>query len=150
MGPEAWIAVVALLVSVFTLVWTVRAQRSQAEQASLQANMASLVELWGTLGRKPSILRFHGVSEADLATAGVDHEELAYLIASFEAASVYYRYFERGEEPFPEGSLRHKMCASDATRNAWPLLRRFFTGDPAYLAKIEATISLFHKPQLRP
>jgi hypothetical protein len=91
--------------------------------------MAVLVETWSALGRKPSLLRFHGVSEEELDNAGVDAEELAYLVASFEGASVYYRYFENTSEPFPEGSLRQRMCASEATQKAWPVLKRFFAGD---------------------
>jgi len=119
----------------------------EREHASLQANMASLVELWGCLGKKPSLLRFHGVTLDQLKEVGIDDaEELAYLIASFEAAGVYYHYFEQDTEPFPEGSLRSKMCASEATRTAWPLLRQFFTGDSNYLAKIEATMKLFGWP----
>ncbi|HEU0299640.1 MAG TPA: hypothetical protein VFR37_09305 [Longimicrobium sp.] len=140
MEPEIAVAVLALIVSVAAFAWTLHSQSVQAKHATLQANMALLVEMWGTLARKPSLLRFHGIDEAELREAGVDAEELAYLVASFEAASVYYRYFENSAEPFPEGSLRQRMCASEATQRAWPLLRRFFAGDANYLAKIQATM----------
>jgi hypothetical protein len=145
LNAELLVAMLALVISVVALVWTVYSQRIQAKHAILQENMAILVEIWGALGRKSSMLRFHGISEAELSDAGVDAEELAYLIASFEAASVYYRYFENTPEPFPEGSLRQRMCASEATQKAWPVLKRFFAGDRTYLAKIEATMRQ-HRP----
>ncbi|HEY0018072.1 MAG TPA: hypothetical protein VGC13_17280 [Longimicrobium sp.] len=140
MEPEVLVAVLALVVSVITFVWTLRSHSIQAKHATLQANMAVLVEVWGALAKNPSLLRFHGISPAELQEVGVDAEELAYLVASFEAASVYYRYFENTPNPFPEGSLRQRMCASEATQRAWPLLQRFFAGDTNYLSKIQATI----------
>jgi hypothetical protein len=145
LNAELLVAMLALVVSVVALGWTAYSQRDQAKHATLQENMVILVEMWSALGRKPSLLRFHGVSETELDNAGVDAEELAYLIASFEAASVYYRYFENTSEPFPEGSLRQRMCASEATQKAWPVLKRFFAGDTTYMAKIEATMQR-HRP----
>lgn len=143
MDPEVWVALLALIVSVATFAWTLHSQSVQARHATIQANMSVLVEVWGVLARKPSALRFHGISEAELRDHGIDAEELAYLLASFEAASVYYRYFENGSDPFPEGSLRYTMCTSEATRRAWPLLKRFFAGDSSYMAKIQATIDRY-------
>lgn len=140
MDAANFVSVLALGVSVAALGYTAYAQWTQAKHATLLENMTVLAETWGALGRKPSLLRFHGVSEAELSQAGVDAEELAYLIASFEAASVYYRYFENNPDPFPDGSLRQRMCATEATQKAWPVLKRFFAGDGTYVAKIEATM----------
>jgi hypothetical protein len=78
--------------------------------------------------RRLNYLRFHGVSTEELDAAGVTATEFAYLIASFEAASVYYRFHERSPKPFKKSSLRYKLLATPATRKAWaahePLFRR--------------------------
>lgn len=145
MTDEAVIAVLALGVSLFALIRgevTQRAlQRAQSTDASVLANMTSLVEVWRSIGAKPSLLRFHGVTEDELSNCGVDAEELAYLIASFEAASHYYRYIDNRVIPFPRESIRFRMCASEHTRRAWPVVRRFLPADTTYFERIEATMA---------
>lgn len=115
-------------------------QKSQSEHDALQSNVSLLVDVWARIGSTSSILRFHGVTEDDLKAVDITADELAYLIASFEAAGYYYERIDKGTGPFRSDSLRYRMCASEATRKAWPLLKRFFLGSPAYLARIEKTI----------
>jgi hypothetical protein len=105
--------------------------------------MAALAGLYNRIDEIPSVLRFHGVSNEDLDAAGVTAKEFAYLVASFEAASVYYRFHEKSPKPFKESSLRYKLLATPATRKAWPLLSRFFEADTSYRRKIETTLQLF-------
>jgi hypothetical protein len=125
---------------------TVRKQgdlhRSQVEHESLQSNVSLLVGIWNRLSAKPTLLRFHGVTDKELKAAGVEADELAYLIGSFEAAGYYYEYIDQGSGPFPPESLRYRMCASEATQRAWPLLKSFFAGSPRYSSRIEETIKL--------
>jgi len=146
MTPEAWTALAALLVSAIALYrgeLTQRAlQRAQREDSSMTTNIATLVEVWSSIARKPSVLRFHGVTEEELIAAGIDAEELAYLIASFETASDYYDRVENQAGPFPKESIRYAMCASMPTQRAWPIVKRFFASDSAYFKKIEETMKL--------
>lgn len=146
MTPEAVIALLALVVSLVALIRGENMQRelrkSQSEDASVLANIASLVEVWRSIGAKPSLLRFHGVTEDELKNCGVDAEELAYLIASFETASHYYKYIDTRVGPFPRESIRFRMCASEHTRRAWPVVKEFLPGDTPYLERIEATMAL--------
>ena len=73
---ESWIALAALAVSLVALYRGERMQRalhkSQAEDASIHTNISALVEVWGSIATKPSVLRFHGVTEEDLAAAEID------------------------------------------------------------------------------
>jgi hypothetical protein len=145
MAPEA---VIALLALVFSLVAFIRGEfmqralrRSQSEDASVLANIASLVEVWRNIGAKPSLLRFHGVTEDELKSCGVDAEELAYLIISFEAASHYYKYIDNRVIPFPRESIRFRMCSSEHTRRAWPVVKKFLPADTPYFERIEATMA---------
>jgi hypothetical protein len=98
-GAEALVALVALVVSIVTLVKGERMQRalqkSQSEHEALQSNVSLLVDVWSRIGSKPSLLRFHGINEEELKAAGIDVEELAYLIASFEAAGYYYEHIDK-------------------------------------------------------
>lgn len=148
---EAWVALAALTVSVTALIRGERLQRtmrkSQVEHEARQVNGSLLVNIWGRLGSKPSLLKFHGITEDDLKSVDIDPEELAYLIASFEAASYYYERIDKEDGPFPSSSLRYRMCASEATQKAWPVLKHFFVGSPHYLSRIEKTIKLFEHEQ---
>jgi hypothetical protein len=150
-GAEALIALVALVVSMVALVRGERTQRalqkSQSEHEAIQSNVSLLVDIWSRIGSKPSLLRFHEIKEEELKAAGIDVEELAYLIASFEAAGYYYEHIDKGTGPFPQDSLRYRMCASEATRKAWPLLKSFFVGSPTYVSRIEETIKLLERGQ---
>jgi hypothetical protein len=136
----------ALVVSVIALLrgeLTQRAlQRAQREDSSMTTNIASLVDVWSSIAKKPSVLRFHGVTEEELVAAGIDIEELAYLIASFETASDYYDRVENQAGSFPKESIRYAMCASESTQKAWPVLRRFFASDSPYFKKVEETMKL--------
>lgn len=119
-------------------------QRLQAEHEAIQSNATMLVDLWSRVGSNPDLLKFHGIDRKQLNEVGLDVEDLAYLIASFEAAGYYYEYFDKGTGPFPAHSLRAHMCASEATQKAWPLLKEFFVGSPKFTLRIEETIK-FHK-----
>jgi hypothetical protein len=139
MTPESWTALAALAVSLIALYrgeLTQRAlQKSQATDASIHTNISTLVEVWSSIARKPAVLRFHGIAEEELAAAGIDAEELAYLIASFETASHYYDHIENQTGSFPEESIRYAMCASASTQKAWPVVKRFFASNSPYCKK---------------
>ena len=139
---EALLSITALLVSLVSFAWTIVAHRYMAEHGSVHANMSALVGLYNRIEATPSVLRFHGVSTEELDAAGVTATEFAYLIASFEAASVYYRFHEKSPKPFQKSSLRYKLLATPATRKAWPLMSRFFEEDTAFQKKIETTLRL--------
>lgn len=148
-NAEVWVALAALFVSFITLIRNERMQKAmrklQSEHEARQSNTSLIVDAWNRIGIKPSLLRFHGVTEEDLKAADVDAEELAYLIASFEAASYYYEHIDKDIGPFPSNSLRFRMCSTEATQRAWPLLKRFFAGSPHYLSRIEKTIQFFEQ-----
>lgn len=143
---EVLIALAALITSLIALIRGERFQKelrkSQSEHEARQSNASLLVDLWSRIGNKPSLLRFHEVTEEDLKKAGIDEEELAYLVASFEAAGYYYEYISKETGPFLQSSLRYNLCASQAIQKAWPLLKRFFGGSPIYTSRIEATLKL--------
>ncbi|HEV7672288.1 MAG TPA: hypothetical protein VGS22_27535 [Thermoanaerobaculia bacterium] len=103
MSIEGLLSAIALAVSFFTLAWTIIAHRHTTRHGSIHANMATLVELYNRIETTPSILRFHGVSKEDLEAAGLTAQEFSYLVASFEAASVYYRFHETSPTPFGRG-----------------------------------------------
>jgi hypothetical protein len=144
MKPEFWIALAALVISIIAFYRSERTQRAlqklQATDASIHTNISTLVEVWSSIARKPTVLRFHGVTDEELTAAGIDAEELAYLIASFETASHYYDHIENQTGSFPEESIRYAMCASAPTQKAWPVVKRFFASNSPYFKKIEETI----------
>ena len=114
-SAEAWVALVALVVSLVALARGERLQKAlqklQSEHEALQSNVSLLVDVWSRIGSKPTLLRFHGVTEEDLKAADIDAEELAYLVASFEAAGYYYEHLDKGTGPLPRDFLRYRMSA---------------------------------------
>lgn len=137
---SAGFSALAAVVSVIALVATKRQHAAQLENEAHVSNVSSLVELWALLGQQPRLLRFHGISEEELAAHDLSATDLAYLVASFEAACHYYENLEDDGGIFPNASLRYEMCAPEATRKAWPLVRKFFAGSPKYVTRIEATM----------
>jgi hypothetical protein len=59
----------AIVVSIVTLVEGERMQRalqkSQLEHEALQPNVSLLVDVWGRIASKPSLIRFHGINEEE-------------------------------------------------------------------------------------
>lgn len=147
---SAAFSALAVTVSVIALFVAERQQKLQAKHEANLYNVASLTELWGKIEMKPALLRFHGVSKEELDAYSLDAADLAYLVASFEAANYYYEEIDQTTGVFPETSLRYQMCAPEATRKAWPLIRRFFIGSPKYLARIEATVEHHNRKERAP
>ncbi|GAC1622331.1 MAG: hypothetical protein NVS9B10_06210 [Nevskia sp.] len=138
---ELVIALLALVVSAATGVWTIRNSREQVEAMRL-ANVANIVDVERMLASVPSALRFHGVTPADLEAAGVTAAELAYLLSSCSATSLYHNNSrEDPQRPFAPGSYRHGMCATEDFRRAWPLLKRLMNPG-VFVSRIEATLAM--------
>lgn len=81
-------------------------RKSQVEHEARQSNGWLLVSLWGRVGSKPSLLKFHGITEDDLKSIDIDSEELSYLVASFEAAGYYYEHIDKDDGSFLPSTLR--------------------------------------------
>lgn len=103
---DAWLAWAGLVVAVLTFLRgeynKARLQKNHLMNAAIQSNVASLVSLWQRIGQKPSLLRFHGITEDDLKNAGVEADELSYLIASFEACQLLLRLYRRQRRTLSE------------------------------------------------
>ena len=143
---EIVIAVVALLVSIASSVWTIRQNREMARTARL-ANLTNIVDIERSLGAVPSALRFHGINATELADAGITPQEFAYLLASCTATAFYHNASdENPDEPFAAGSYRGAMCVTPDFQRAWPLLKRMFN-QGVFVSRIDATIAAFRDPQ---
>lgn len=144
---ETGIAAFAAILSLITLVWTIVSYVRQQRATSLFNNLAAIIQVEAQLKDIPSALKFHGVDPGDLEKCGITSQEFAYLLANFTASGIYYKVYEPCETgPFnpKTDEYRYRMCVADATRKAWPLLRRFIdVGN--YRARIEATIKAYEE-----
>ncbi|MEO0964312.1 MAG: hypothetical protein AAFY08_04260 [Planctomycetota bacterium] len=142
MSIELTLSMLAFLMAFASLVWTVVSHRQQSHDASISAAFPLMAQAESMLKEIPTALRFHNVTEDELQSFGLTHEEFAYLLMNFTAAGIYYRMHDPSDEsPFPKDSYRYQMLASPSTRRAWPILKRFINTDIGnYANKIEKTI----------
>ena len=146
MNLELALSLAAVVISVFSLGWTILSARRLRVETSLYACVESLLEVKKGIGDVPSVLRFHGIRPEDLRDAGVTAEEFAYLAANFLAGALFYEATDphgRGE-PFDETMYRYKLLAQPETRKAWPLVRKLMDRT-SYTRRIDATIDLIER-----
>lgn len=103
-------------------------------------NLSSIVNIERSLGEMMTNgFRFHGITEQDIANAGLKKEELAYLVANFTAGRIYdVSSYTMWWGTFKEDNYRYKMLAQEDTRKAWHLIVRMMTAD-SYIHKLERT-----------
>lgn len=119
--------VLAIVISVVSLSWSVRTSLRQREVSAIIANGTSLSQVESTLGNIPGALRFHGIDPHDLEDIGISPKEFAYLVSNFTLGGVYYRSTSKTRYRIAPGTYRYQMCQSDMTRRAWPTLRRMLS-----------------------
>ena len=93
-------------------------------------NHNALVSVEARLADVPSALRFHGIDPSDLSKHGLTDGEFAYSVNSFSVGGTYYRTAPKPEWMLRPGTYYHEMCRAEATRRAWPLLRRMLQPSP--------------------
>jgi hypothetical protein len=137
MGFAEWVAVGSAAIAIVSAVIAFQSARFHI--------LTKYVELDRCVETTPSVLRFHGVTDADLEKAGVTAAELAYLASQFSMVGFYERiHLNMDDGPYSPGSYRYMLCESEATRRAWPLIRRLISGGP-YVKRIELTMDLLRR-----
>lgn len=96
-------------------------------------------QLERSLADIPTAFRFHGITPEQLKEIGVTPEEFAYLVANFSAGHIFHFGILNNTEPFERDGYRYTMLKTQATRKAWPLIKRMIAPGK-YGDKIEATI----------
>jgi hypothetical protein len=118
------------------------AKQAQVQQEQLALNLSPIVTVELKLAELPSAIRFHGITEQELAAHDIAANELAYVVASFTAGRIYHEARKRHiTAPFDQHSerYRYQMCISAKTRKAWPLVKRMMN-QSSFVERIEATI----------
>ena len=148
---------ISLLLNVLLARWIFRGENRSSAVASSFALMASAEAMLKDI---PTGLKFHGITEQDLADAGLTAEEFAYVLVNFTSAGVYYRINDPHDvTAFPRDSYRHVMLSAPATQRAWPLLKKLINPQlGSYGKKIEATLAAIEqehagapmRPETRP
>lgn len=114
-------------------------KRQEVSETSL-SHLAEIVAVEAQLGQLPEALRFHGLSKEDLGEAGVTAQEFAYLLNSFTLGSTWHRILHPNRRtPFGIDHYRSRMCESEATRKAWPLVKKMMNPSD-FVESIDSTI----------
>lgn len=117
-----------------------KARRQQEVSETWLSHLAEIVAVEGQLGQLPEALRFHGLNKEDLDQAGVTPHEFAYLLNSFTLGGTWHRILHPNcRTPFGVDHYRYRMCESEATRRAWPLIRKMMNPNE-FVESIDATI----------
>lgn len=147
MSLELFISGFAIILSVFSLVFSVWSTKRQEYLNSLANNLIYMSDIERTIADTPSILELHSVEQKELEEAGVTPQEFAYLLSSFSVGGLYYRTLgAKVRKPFAPGTYRYNMLKSERTRRAWPLIKKFMGPSP-YRDKIEFTISCIDRQE---
>lgn len=136
-----FLSIAAIFISLGAIYLQFFIHRREHGLSALSTNLASLADIDLMLASDSSLLRFHSVSADELTAHGVTEKDLAYLIATFHAGSIYYSTVDLRptEEPFTESDpYRFHMMRSSATRRAWPLVERFLN-DSNYKTRLRLT-----------
>jgi hypothetical protein len=105
--------------------------------------LAQLNSVEEMIAEYPSVLKFHGISQAELDEARITPQEFAYLVSSFTLGGAWYQAYG-SEENKPFDGYRGRICTAEATQRAWPLLKRMMDDSP-YRRKVESTIKAAEK-----
>ncbi|MBD3337338.1 MAG: hypothetical protein GF355_17635 [Candidatus Eisenbacteria bacterium] len=147
MGWEVGLSVVAIGVSVGSLMWNVLWSRDMRRRNTHYANATLLAEVELSLKDIPGALKFRGITERELAAAGVTVEELSYLTANILAGWLLYEAVESNcRKPFERGHYRYKLFQSEHTQKAWPLVKRILEHTP-FMDRIDGTIEAIRRNQ---
>lgn len=137
------ISLAAIIISFGSIGWSIYIGRRQINAAEL-ASLSHVVDIERTLGEVPTALKFHGITIEEMKKADIEPQELAYLLSSFTAGAIYHgTKVQRKIKTFQDGSYRYEMCKSEATRKAWPIIKRMMNPSN-YRDKIDSTINLIH------
>lgn len=123
-------------------------ENTQQMKASMFAiSEQAFVGLERSIADAPSVLRFHGITEADLERAGVTAAELSYLMATLTAGGIHIKATAIRDpsaidsSPFPPGSYYYTLLRSPDVQKAWAVMSHVFS-DSIYKTKIEATLEV--------
>jgi hypothetical protein len=135
------VSVLSLVVSGLALFATVRLHRRTRSDANMHHNLESMISVERVWRESPELLRFHGITESDLAEHSVTAGELTYLVNSFAAGRMFYRESLDRSDTFPPDSYRYKMLETPEVRNAWPLVRRLVSPS-TYRDTVDRTVAM--------
>jgi hypothetical protein len=134
------ISLAALIISIVSISWSIHIGRRRMNAAEL-ASLSHVVNIEQTLGQVPTALKFHGITLKEIKKADIEPKELSYLLSSFTAGAIYHgTKAQKKIKTFEVGSYRYEMCKSEATRKAWPIIKRLMNPSN-YRDKIDATIN---------
>jgi hypothetical protein len=140
------ILAISLIVSLLALWQAVRIYKRQETASTRLAHLPSILAVEGSLANLPEALRFHGIDPKDLEEAGITPQEFAYLLTSFTCGGVWHQIAPPSvKTDYEIDEYRSRMCESEPTRKAWPLVRRlmntstFVTLVDSAIRRIEAT-----------
>ena len=140
MSPELIISLVAVVVSLISSGFGIWSWGKQKNVNAMSTFLAAIAQVERTLGQVPTAVRFHGIKPEELQDIGITPEEFAYLVASFTVGWIHHHSVTPGDTtPWVKGSYRYNMFCTEATRKAWPLIKRMM-GPDKYCEQLEATL----------
>lgn len=142
MSAEMIVSLCAVVVSLISLGFGIWSWEKQKNVSAVNTFLAAIAQVERTLGLVSTAVRFHGIKPEELEEIGVTSEEFAYLVESFAVGWIrHYSMTPTDSAPWVEGSYRFNMLSSEATRKAWPLIKRMM-GPGKYCEKVEATLKV--------
>ena len=119
------LAIFALCVSMFALWHSNRMQRHSRTQESAATSLSGFASLEQMIKDYPGALRFHGITDEELAVAGITAAEMGYFLSNITTGGIYYRTTDvKGLiQFFNDNGYYGEMFKQEDSRNAWAICR---------------------------
>ena len=116
---------IAIVLSVGSLVYTVRLNNNRERKGHLQKNLDTIAGIEMQAIDHPEVLELHGIKKEEIVASGLTETQFAYLVCSFTAASIFFRENPfHSMKTFEKGGYRYNMISTEKFKKAWPLLKR--------------------------
>ena len=125
---ELFLSVMAVAVSIASLIWTAITAESQRKNAAVVTNHTNIINVEAQIAKVPSLLRFHGITDPEMALEqhGLSSEEFVYLLNSFTVAGTFYRTSpKRKTMLLAKVYYRYNMCSSSHSPCLAPFTRLY-------------------------
>ena len=98
-------------------------QKKSRLQQSAADSLSGFAVLEQTIKDVPSVLRFHGITNAELNIANIKPEELSYFLSNMTTGGIYYRTIDKAHK-ISLKELQKKSVSSDNKNNLFQSLKK--------------------------
>lgn len=130
------ISVLSTLISIAAVIIAVRSAKEQKRISKTTIHYNQILEVHKLIMSNPSLLEFHGVSQAVLNQIGITPTEFIYVMLSLEASQVYYEIENKDIiNPADFSLYRKTFLSNEKVKSVWQTIYRDSMTDQDHFTK---------------